>query len=146
MIKLIIKRLYNKIKTEVQELRRYKYKRWIKFKKQELAWGFSEIDTWAMDYSLSKQILPRLKKFKEIHCGIPSFLYPHYKDHYTDEEHKIASEKWKELIDKMIRAFELILMENDEYLKYSTFNQKELQKEIDHGLRLFSKHFQNLWW
>lgn len=60
-------------------------------------------------------------------------------------------EKWQEYVDKMIKAFELMLKEDD-YWDLAKSNEenirisKNIQKQIKYGLRLFIKYFNSLWW
>ena len=85
--------------------------------------GFDYADTWSLDYSLSKWILPRLKHLKAVHVGYPGALTP---------------EEWDAILGKMVDAFEVIV--EDDYL-----GDKEKQKTIDEGLDLFREYFQHLW-
>jgi hypothetical protein len=54
--------------------------------------GFSDSDTYSLDVTITKFVLPRLKRFKELHCGFPNGF---------------TMETWDETIDKMINAFEI---------------------------------------
>jgi len=85
--------------------------------------GFDDSETWSLFNTITSFILPRLKRFREIEAGYPMGM---------------TQGKWNKIIDKMIIAFELI--DKDECI---TDKQYKQQKE---GLRLFAKHFQNLWW
>lgn len=96
-------------------------KRWDDYKEQRMSRGFDNSETWSLDSTISRFIEPRLKVFKELHAGYPGYL---------------TEEKWEEILDKMIKAFEYI--NNDD-----TFDHKE---EVDEGLDLFRKHFFDLWW
>ena len=63
----------------------------------------------------------------------------------------LTFEKWQEYIDKMIKAFELIL-KRDYYWDSSKSNEenirvsKNVSKQIKFGLNLFVKYFEDLWW
>ena len=85
--------------------------------------GFDYTDTWSLDYSLSKWILPRLKYFKDNHTSHPGCFTP---------------EEWDAVLGKMIAAFELI--SEDDYL-----GDNSKQKIVDDGLDLFREFFQHLW-
>lgn len=114
-------------------------------------------DIYNLDSTIARFILPRLKFFKK-------------KTHTSPVD--ITLEEWKDILDKMILAFELILdtsepdfgehkchieKVNDKLSKLvedfgSTFDSEAYtkwhenkQKTIDEGLKLFAKHFQNLW-
>ena len=84
------------------------------------------IDTFNLDYNISKYILPRLKIFKETHMTFPPNL--------TEEE-------WNNILDKMILAFELTTRENG----IRIWSEEE-SKQIDEGLNLFREWFMALWW
>lgn len=87
--------------------------------------GFDDSETWSLDYTFTKFILPRLKRFRDITPSIPSS--------YT------SLEDWENALDKMINAFE-ILSKDDLQL---TIDKSD---EIDEGLRLFVTHYKKLWW
>jgi hypothetical protein len=94
--------------------------------------GFSHAETWSLDSVISEFVLPRLKCFKQVNNGVPCGF---------------TEEKWNEIIDKMIFAFEWNLAyENDENLDLDKKLQKANWKKYNEGMKLFSKHFRNLWW
>lgn len=96
--------------------------RWDVFEKQRLNRGFDDSELWNLHITLAGFILPRLKAFKENICSSP-----------TD----MTIEEWKEILEKMIVAFE-ILAEDKEY-------SIEEEKKIGTGLNLFVKYFRGLW-
>ena len=102
----------------------WKDKRKYKFMWQRITRGFSDMDTWNMDYVFSVFILPRLRRFRELHNGYPANLTPR---------------KWKNMIDKMIFAFDRIIQDPIEY-------NKKADKKMHEGLELFGKYFRHLWW
>ena len=96
-------------------------KRWDDFKQQRLERGFDDSETWALDCTIAKFIEPRLRRFKEIKAGYPAIM---------------SEEKWDDILDKMIYAFECIN-------KDTVFDNED---SVDEGLDLFRKYFFNLWW
>jgi len=134
----------------------------LNFLYQKITRGFSDDVTWDIHCDISKFVLPRLKRYKELTNGYPGGL---------DEQ------QWNEILDKMIYAFERIV-KNDEwdFVKYppdydfgwttkqsithpeydeAVFNDDrkpdytefdEVQKKIQEGLDLFAKYYRNLWW
>lgn len=96
-------------------------KRWDDFKQQRLERGFDDSETWALDCTIAKFIEPRLRRFKEIKAGYPAIM---------------SEEKWDDILDKMIYAFECI--------NKDTISDNE--DSVDEGLDLFRKYFFNLWW
>lgn len=99
--------------------------------------GFINAETWNLNTTLAMINYSYLCYFRE-HClhGYPANL---------------TFEKWKEYIDKMIKAFELMLKEDD-YWDLSKSNEenirvsKNIHKQIKFGLGLFTKYFCDLWW
>lgn len=111
-------------------------KRIVEFFFQRRIRGFDDSDTWSLDVTLSRWIVPRLKRFKEVKMGIPGF------DHIDHENNFDEAEKyWDECLDKMIEAFEIIAYDEGDWV-YSEVNRNK----IDEGLDLFRKYFLNLWW
>lgn len=75
--------------------------------------------------TITKFVLPRLRRFKEVEAGYPGGL---------------TESKWDAMLDKMIYAFETF---EDHWDKELT--PKEWRK-IHEGFRLFGKWFMDLWW
>lgn len=116
--------------------------------------GFDPKDTWNLDYSIAKYTLPRLRYLKDNHHGYPE------SDLKEDEKLKAIfnnefkcvhedvyyEELWKYILNKIIKSFEMIIEENEDYVDYSNKEIIENRyKEIEFGLKLFSKYFRNLW-
>lgn len=101
-------------------------KRLKRFAKQRRERGFDDTETWGLDSTIAEFTLPRLKRFRELVCGHPGSL---------------TMEEWEAILDKMVRAFELVT--DDE--KGRNLSKGEW-KEVDQGLDLFSKWFLHLWW
>lgn len=87
--------------------------------------GFSDRDMWNLDQTIGQFVLPRLKYFKEVSCGVPGDL--------TDKQ-------WDNILQEMIDAFELIA---DEHLYYRT--DKDQDEIIDRGLSKFATYYRALW-
>ena len=82
----------------------------IKQKWQKLIRGYSDEELWNLDSTFCKWMIPRLKTFKEKTCGFPVDL------NNIDE--------WKEIIQKMIDAFELYIS-----TWHDNFSIEEFKKE-----------------
>ena len=99
--------------------------------------GFIEADTWNLNITLAMINYSYLCYFRD-HC---LHSYPL----------NVSFEQWKHYIDIMIKAFELILKEeNDDYYS-KTFEErtqisKNRWKQIKFGLRLYAKYFCDLCW
>lgn len=94
-------------------------------------------ETWNLDITFAKYIIPRLKKFKKLNNGYPG------------REEMDTPEKWDEALDKMIQAFEYVVNEFDWWKdnpKYNFDEGKRRQTVINEGLQLFAKYYMNLWW
>lgn len=105
-----------------------KYKmslRHLKHLKQKLFRGFSDRETWSLDYSLAKIIAPRLKLFKKLTIGVPDGL---------------TQREWFDILDKMIASFEFASSQE------RWMASDEEYQEHSEGLQLFAKYYFYLWW
>ena len=109
------------------------------FRKQRKERGWDDRDTWSLDSTIAKFVLPRLKRFKEVNCGYPVKLNSPKED--IDSEKGMT--KWNEILDHMIYAMEIC---SDEEFYYGGSLKKKEWKRVDKGCKLFGKYFQNLWW
>jgi len=145
-----------------------------KFIKRKISIQLHKYDTYSMDHTLALIILPMLKQLKATKHGVPSDLVPDeylYSnqvcfDFYKDSDiHAIdiGSDKWDEILDKMIFSFESILDENSDskYFKEIPDSEKHPilghklevdyeglknhQEKVQEGLNLFGKYYQSLW-
>lgn len=90
--------------------------------------GYSDCDVWGFSDYLAGVIVGGLRQLKtELHG------WPHCEEISTEKE-------WENIIDKMIRAFELHLREA-EWTKLTDAEQKEKQE----GMLLFARWFGALW-
>lgn len=96
------------------------------FRKERLKQGFDQSETWSLDCTIAAFIIPRLKEYKKIVLNF--FAYPKDDDFYIN-------------IDKMIKAFELIIRNDGNRI----WNEKE-QQQVEEGLKLFSENLLSLWW
>lgn len=85
--------------------------------------GFAQFETWNLYYSLALEIYPRLCYFREISGAYPLGL---------------NEKEGDEILDKMIKAFKLILIDD-------RCDDKKF-KEVEEGLSLFAKWYLALWW
>jgi len=108
-----------------------KWKRAINFFIQRRICGFDDSETWSLDHSLAKLILPRLKRFQSLHNEIMEPICDGEGDDSPDD------------LDKMIIAFDIIANDPD-YYALPAFPEKE--RAVEEGLDLFRKHYSRLWW
>jgi len=96
--------------------------------------GFCDSETWGLDATICKFILPRLIRFREINAG-----YPGGED--------MTSEKWDAILDQMIFAFDWSLnCEEEKYEKLTEKERKENWLRYEVGMQQFAKWFRHLWW
>jgi hypothetical protein len=61
-------------------------------------------------------------------------------------------QKWVEIVDAMIEAFKLLIIEEDTSERWLMTDtqwkqkSKNKQKKINYGLRMFIKYYGNLWY
>jgi len=101
-------------------------KRLIKFWWQRVTRGWDDSETWNLDRSLAKLILPRLKRYKEISIAFPADL---------------TEVQWNEYLDKMIFSFEFSASKHGDY----SGSDDEYEK-YQEGLDLFAEYYTMLWW
>ena len=102
-------------------------KREERFSKQRIERGFDDSETWCLASAIAKFIVPRIERFREIECGVPSA---------TD-----GSEDWKVVLEKIQTAFELVLKNDASWIW--TNEEKEQFRE---GMYLFRDYYLDLWW
>lgn len=98
--------------------------RYETFKAQHEERGFDDTELWNLDVSIAKFIFPRLKAFSKSGCR-PGHL---------------EEEEWLEILNKMIRSFELMSDDVDAFSYDAKINM-----EIEEGLELFHQYYRNLW-
>lgn len=106
-------------------------KRYSRHVKQLKRHGFSDAETWGLDSVIVEFVLPRLKRFKEIHNGFPG-------------GGDMTEQKWEEILDKMIFAFEFYSMKDDWSENKPGFDLD--YQNYEEGMRLFAKWLPHLWW
>jgi len=112
-------------------------------------------ELWSLHNTLAEYIYPRLKAFRDNHCGGPNIGRQrgwkngsfYSKGKYGPKYRKnLCFKYWDEIMDKMVLAFELTLS-SDDWDCYP--NDKEYKKrwsQIEEGFSLFAKYFHCLWW
>jgi hypothetical protein len=105
-------------------------KRPIKLAYQKVTRGFSDKDTWSLDHTIAKFVLPRLERFKEVNMCHPANL--------TEEE-------WDDILDEMIFAMHNIVHQwDDDDLDVEAV--KAIIDRVHVGLDYFGEYFRDLWW
>jgi hypothetical protein len=93
--------------------------------------GFDDTELWGLDDAFARFILPRLKALRQ-----QKLEAPHKRMELT---------VWYSLLDKMIRAFELLLPEGGGAWSRGTLNDRE-RAQVQEGLDLFRKYYFSLSW
>ena len=101
-------------------------KRSFKFLIQRMTRGWDDSETWSLDYSLGKLILPRLKRFRELNIAYPPDM---------------TKEQWDSIIDQMIWSFEFISSDK----RWDCYDKEEWDK-FYRGMTPFTEYYANLWW
>lgn len=92
-----------------------------KWAEQREARGFDDTETWGLDNTIVKFVLPRLKRFREVVISHP---------------HAMTMEEWKATLDEMIAGFEQMLDRDSSGYDH---------EKADKGMALFAKWFHDLW-
>lgn len=101
----------------------------LRYLVQKVTHGFSEPDLWDLNITFAQFILPRLTAFRGHFTECPKEFLPFYGTVYlTEEQIARGKEEFEIILDKMINAFELILIESESH-------------EIADGLELFARYF-----
>ena len=125
-----------RMKNRIEDTR-FNLKMWW----QRITRGWSDIEVWNLDDTVSKWIVPRLKAFREETIGYPPDM---------------GFEDWQTELDEMIFGFEF---EGSEWYEKNVFPIKDqdaknakireyidLCKRAEDGRILFAKRFDHLWW
>jgi hypothetical protein len=100
------------------------------FKKKH---GFYPVEWWNVDSFTTKFILPRLKYFNK------------HKHSYAVGT---TFDQWTEIVNKMIRAFEISQdwdRAKSEYFGKTKKEKQQIDREYKEGMRLFAKYYRDLW-
>ena len=99
--------------------------------------GFVDAEHFNLDTTLSLYIYSQLCYFRDypMTCGTPCGM---------------THEQWEEIVNSMITAFRLMIVEDNESWtltdKERKYHSKNRSKKINHGLRMFIKYYHNLWY
>jgi len=116
----------------------------IKYAWQRVFNGFDERAIWSIDYYIADLIVKLLTQFKNHHHGVPSDMFegmPYEDEQYythSEENWKIADEKWCNILQEIIDGFEEYLNSD---IHYDCYKSKKFKKSFD----LFKKHFVKFW-
>lgn len=105
-------------------------KRKIRFIYQKITRGFSDVELWSLDGTISRFIIPRLERFIEINAGYP----PDYDD----------CEDWKKDLKSLLETFKFLASEK----RYEEIgpDYEEKWETVEKDLNFFGKRFLDLWY
>lgn len=100
-----------------------------KFEAQRRERGFDDSETWNLDMTIAKFILPRLIVFRQLNNGMP-------------QEH--TEESYNAVLDEIIEGLTYKANEDE----YDLSPEEELVhfNKITKAFELLSKHIHGLWW
>lgn len=115
--------------------------KWDKFTKQRLERGFDDSETWNLDLTIAKFVLPRLESFKESFMGYPGFLK--------------NEDEWKTILEKICKAFRLYINRDNDCIEdvrtikmlHESDDPKKLMdilkdhEDYEEGMNLFFKYW-----
>lgn len=87
----------------------------FKYLFQRLYRGFDDRDTWSLDYSLYRWLLPRLKRFKEVNNGFYDKEYDSFEDYQNELQKRIDQ---LEFILNSEREDDLFFQERENFNKW----------------------------
>ena len=137
----------------------------IKYFFQRIFRGYSDRDLWCPSYVIAKKSLLLLKAYRKMErqgtpCGMfdEEYLNSGVCD---DEKDKAASDKWDDILDKMIYAMTYVVNDAtgegkyDKFLgikyeegsdwKYDNASFNAAYEKYQEGMKLFAEHFMALW-
>lgn len=97
--------------------------------KKKNKYGFSDEELWALDETIVKFLLPRLKRFKELNNAHPS-------------EYTWAF--WNKILDNIIYGLELSAKNAGKLLTYK--REVHIRNKLKISMMLIAENIDHLWW
>ena len=113
-----------------------------KYKMQRLERGFDDTETWNLDYTLAKFLAPRLRRFIEVHTGVPAWFISNEK---TQEE---SRQEWLDILNEILWCCEHYdtYEYEDNFFDKSREEQNAIEERFTKGFELLGKYWKCLWW
>ena len=117
----------------------------IKYAWQRVFRGWDDRVIWSVDIYLTEKIPLWLKELQYCKVGVPiRFFENPEKIEYSNEEHKIARDKWNKELQVMIDGFSASKKIHD--LEWNTKEEEEeLYITFEKGMQSFTKNYFSLW-
>ena len=122
----------------------FKFREYGEYEGPQSEIKFNGYDFWSLDYTLAHVIGPSLKKFREecVSASVPYALSLSKEETAESEQKYVTSnnptDTWGNVLDAMIKAFDLIIYDCSTLDKVQT-------SDIEEGLRLFALYYRALW-
>ena len=117
----------------------------IKYAWQRVFRGWDDRVIWSVDIYLTEKVPLWLKELQDCKIGVPiRFFENPEKIEYSNEEHKIARDKWNKELQVMIDGFSASKKIHD--LEWNTKEEEEeLYITFEKGMQSFTKNYFSLW-
>jgi len=99
------------------------------FARQRAERGWDDRETWSLDYTVAKFMLPRLQRFREVKAGHPAGM---------------TMEEWQEILGKIEFALTCTIKDLDD--DNGVIVPQEDHEKWQEGNELLGKWFNALWW
>lgn len=96
-------------------------KRKIRFFWQRITRGFDDSETWSLDVTLARWLLPRFKRFRTLAGSTPMLM---------------SELEWKEILDKI--QFSLESAQNEDFY--------DMNPKVQEGFALMGRYLMYFWW
>lgn len=110
--------------------------------------GYSDRDNWSIDSYLNQWMPTALRNLKRGY-GYPVDMFPKEYQFSSDEIPKEVCDaaylKWQYTLERMARGFEAAAALTEELPNPDSPRHKELTREMEMGLKLFTEHYFSLW-
>jgi len=123
----------------------------IKFFIQRARRGWSDEDSWAIDYWLVDNLIPMLKRLKNESQGTPMLMF-RKKDgvdkdgNPTDKASRLAEQRWSDMLGEIIYGLKCAKALQELDYDYKDKNKtKLLNKRVEKTFTLIGKHLFTLW-
>jgi hypothetical protein len=110
----------------------------VRWASQRVRRGYSDRDTWSLDYFLTTIIPPAVRQLSEEMHGVPSAIVAQHDSIDT------AMRAWREVLSQIADGFEA-RMKLTEDMFVSESERSELEARWTRGAVLFIAHFEALW-
>lgn len=129
--------------------------RWLKRKWHMITQGFDPADTWSLDVSLAKWLIPRLRYLADSTQGAPHGYPAVLPQTPQDSQHPLFDtwvsldtdfDAWKDDIRSAATRLENWINYTDGGIQWNYEREIELEKEAEDAFGWVFKNIRSLWW